>query len=308
MIIVQGGTLGTNTKEALEAHLSAKTNKHRAAVVEAVSTSGSLDSAGAVQVRVERFGSERQQDAMFQKYDLACEDHVRVSFRLPPLFLGKASDYNFATAYTAYMIAEAQVFAPERTEFDNYLNETIVTALGVKSYRYRSLPMTLTDVANQLKAIEIVTSKFVSGEEVVKKLNEVTGLSMQYEKQAQPINLGLTPGVMPQQQSGATATIEPPTPESTARQNQPKASNVGKQEISGHLIELAERFSAMLEGGVTVFGQGEQTAIKEEVAGLSPAEYDTFATLLANNSIEMIWTDQSGLEELCACAGHLVTP
>lgn len=50
------------------------------------------------------------------------------------MFIGKAADYNFATAYTAYMVAEAQVFLPERDEFDNnMINATIVKALGVES-------------------------------------------------------------------------------------------------------------------------------------------------------------------------------
>lgn len=40
--------------------------------------------------------------------------------------------------------------------------------------------MTLIDVANQLKALEMVSGKFVDGEEVVSKLNEITGMSMEY--------------------------------------------------------------------------------------------------------------------------------
>jgi capsid portal protein len=52
------------------------------------------------------------------------------SARLPPLFLGYAADYNFATAQTSYMVAEARVFEPERTEFDDLMNKTIIKELG----------------------------------------------------------------------------------------------------------------------------------------------------------------------------------
>lgn len=98
LVVVQGGYLGDGVKEALQAHLSGNSgaNQHRAAIVEAISSSGSLDSSGSVKVTVERFGAERMQDAMFQQYDKNAEDHVRASFRLPPLFTGRAQDYNFA--------------------------------------------------------------------------------------------------------------------------------------------------------------------------------------------------------------------
>lgn len=186
MIIIEGGYLGTDVKKEIRQQAAAKGSTHRLSIVEAISSSGSLDSAGSVRVRVERFGSDRQNDSMFQQYDKNCEEHIRVAFRLPPLFVGKAADFNFATAYTAYMVAEAQVFVPEREMFDEEINNTIVKALGVKNYRFSSLPLTLVDVANQLKALEMVKGLAISGEELVKKLNEVVGMNLEYEKQEEP--------------------------------------------------------------------------------------------------------------------------
>ena len=105
IIFVQGGTLAKESADQLRMYLSGKNkSKHRAVVVEAMSSSGSLESAGTVQVKVERFGAERAMDAMFLKYDESTEEHIRVGFRLPPLFLGKPADYNMATAVTAYMV------------------------------------------------------------------------------------------------------------------------------------------------------------------------------------------------------------
>lgn len=311
LIVVSGGSLGTGVKESLQAHLSPNKNKHRAAIVEAVSTSGSLDSAGTVNVKVERFGAERQQDAMFQKYDQATEDHVRVSFRLPPLFVGKASDYNFATAYTAYMIAEAQVFSPEREEFDDIMNSTICHALGAKSYRFRSLPMTLTDVANQLKALEMVIDNLVSGEEVVKKLNEITGLGLEYEKQTPPAGAPGAPGAVP---------LNGVIPPNSRRVGAPLTGMTGiggdvgigigltkteKVDLN-YLNELASRFCETLDSsGVTPYTSEEQLALKDEVTMLNDDEYKAFTEILAAHSIDMVWTDQQGLEELCGCAVHV---
>lgn len=196
LIIVQGGTLGTEVRETLEKHLSGKGNKHRAAVVEAVSTSGSLDAPGNVQVKVERFGGDNLKDALFLGYDKNCSDHIRGAFRLPPLFLGLSADTNFATAYTSYMIAEAQVFFPERDAFDTLINTKIVKSFGVKKYEFRSLPMSLADIQNQIKALEMVTeSKTVKGEDIVKTLNEITGLSLEYTEPPEPPEQLQQPGM-----------------------------------------------------------------------------------------------------------------
>lgn len=97
IVFIQGGTIIKDTADQLRMYLSGMNkNKNRAVVVEVQSSSGSLDAAGKVDVKVERFGSAASNDAMFKEYDAATEEHVRTAFRLPPLFLGKAADYNFA--------------------------------------------------------------------------------------------------------------------------------------------------------------------------------------------------------------------
>jgi PBSX family phage portal protein len=187
LVLVQGGYLGTDVKASLEAHLSGNGAKHRAAVVEAMSASGSLDSSGTVKVTVERFGTERQQDAMFMEYDKNCEEHVRTAFRLPPLFIGRAEDYNFATALTGYMIAEAQVFAPERVEFDERMQQ-VVKALGVKTMRFKSNPITLKDAENALTALNYaLTAKVVTPESAIKEINKLTGMELEHQDPPDPI-------------------------------------------------------------------------------------------------------------------------
>lgn len=95
-IFLQGGQVTEQVGDQLRAYFGPKNKEpNRVAVVEVQSTSGTIDSAGHVQVKVERFG-DNQKDAMFTNYDDKCEAHVRTAFRLPPLFVGKAQDYNFA--------------------------------------------------------------------------------------------------------------------------------------------------------------------------------------------------------------------
>ena len=70
IIFIQGGTLAKDASDQLRGYLSGKNkNRNRAVVVEAQSSSGSLESAGSVQVRVERGGAERANDARFANYD-----------------------------------------------------------------------------------------------------------------------------------------------------------------------------------------------------------------------------------------------
>lgn len=188
IIFVQGGTLAPKVSEQLRTYLSGQSqNRNRAVVVEAQASGGSIDGpAGSVQVRVERFGAERANDALFLKYDAATEEHVRTGFRLPPIFLGKAVDYNFATAKTAYMVAEAQVFQPERLEFDEVVNKTLISAMGCKTVNLKSMPITLTDVQVQLEGIVAVSNQ-VNGQNLVETVNDITGLSLKYEKPADPV-------------------------------------------------------------------------------------------------------------------------
>lgn len=182
IIFVQGGTLAGSTSDQLRGYLSGQAkNRSRAVVVEAQSTSGTLDSSGGVQIKVERFGSESTKDAMYQNYDKAAEDHVRTGFRLPPLFLGKAADYNYATAVVAYMVAEAQVFGPERSEFDDVINKTLVKELGLETVKFKSSPITLKNIDNQLKSIAMLRG-LVLEEDYVNEISKIGGVNLQFDQ------------------------------------------------------------------------------------------------------------------------------
>lgn len=324
LVIVQGGTLGDDVKTDLKNHLSGRASKHRAAVVEAVSTSGSFDSAGTVQVRVERFGSERQQDSMFQNYDKTCEENVRTAFRLPPLFIGKSGDMNFATAYTSYMVAEAQVFFPERDEFDSLINTRIVRELGVTRYVFRSLPMTLVDVQNQLKALDIVRSdKLVKGEEIVKSLNEITGLSLEYDEDSEEealeaeeaaafgdppqghqidpaTGLPLPPPV--DGQDPTQGSLEGTQPQVTAQTTGTGAKPPYKASKS-EVVALAADWADAIEVGVS---EARHKELRSKVAGLEIEDLTLFNEVMAARLMSNASIDLAGVGELCGCAEHLM--
>jgi PBSX family phage portal protein len=238
IVFIQGGTLIKDTSDQLRMYLSGMNkNKNRAVVVEVQSSSGSLDAAGKVDVKVERFGSAQSQDSMFTNYDEVTEEHVRVGFRLPPLFLGKAADYNFATAQTAYMVAEAQVFLPERAEFDELINKTIIKELKLKTLKFKSKPITLKDVATQIQALTLA-APMATRESFLKDVNTVSSLNLELAAMPHPnVAPGQTaPGDtiadIPHEQ--LPAGMAPPV--ITSPQPEPKEPEPPKEKEETHVI------------------------------------------------------------------------
>jgi PBSX family phage portal protein len=265
IVFIQGGTLAGDAADQLRNYLSGKNkNKHRAVVVEAQSSSGSLDSAGAVQVKVERFGGEKGNDMLFEKYDTKTEEHVRVGFRIPPLFLGKAADYNFATAITTYMVAEAQVFKPERDLFDELINTTILRSLGIKTVKLKSKPITLQDVANQLKGIELSSAgSLAKPDSLLSAINAVTGLNLE-ALPPPPAGAPLGDGVVADGKGGQQLAPEP----------EPEAPNPldDAQEALIHSQAAANDAKAGLKPGTTAAAleKRKATMAKAKTPGTAP--------------------------------------
>lgn len=297
LVLVQGGTLGTRTKEDLRNHLSGQGSSHRAAIVEATSTSGSIDSSGSVQVRVERFGSERQNDSMFQDYDRKCEENVRGAFRLPPLFVGRSGDMNFATAYTAYMVAEAQVFSVEREEFDDVINTKLLRDMGVEKHEFRSLPMTLVDVQNQLRAIELASGKsLVSGEDTITALNEITGLSLEFDEASAK---AAQQEEEVEEEASEEGEVKPDTSVQLTAQSTGTGAEPPYPTSKGERVaKLAAEWLNSLEAGVV------RDDLRWQVSKMDEAETDSFNAIIAARMLGVAGNKE--LEDLCQCATDLM--
>lgn len=337
IVFIQGGTLIKDTSDQLRMYLSGlNKNKNRAVVVEVQSSSGSLDAAGKVDVKVERFGSAQSQDSMFTNYDEVTEEHIRTGFRLPPLFLGKAVDYNFATAQTAYMVAEAQVFLPERAEFDEMINKTIMKELGLKSLKFKSKPITLKDVETQLKALEL-SMPVATRESFLKEMNTVGNMALDMAELPAP-NVGPDGVPLPNTPSmDETPSGELPAstgvPEMTAPQKEkepekppeethvilkpgdqmhpkPKGNKVIKvppkkeKKAAQELLTLAQNY-AIIKGLLPHLVQksdltiGEAQRIEEEVQNLDPEDARAFNSLLA---MQVYGSDDADLSAVIAAS------
>ena len=326
IIFIQGGALAVTVRDQLLAYLSGGTkNKQRAAVVEAQSSSGSLDSTSQVKVSVERFGDSKQGDSLFQNYDLKCEDHVRGAFRMPPIFLGKSADYNFATALTAVMVTEAQVFAPERMEFDEMVNHTIVRALGAKKYSFKSLPITLKNSDLQLKALETAGPK-IDGQDLIDTINQITGLTLNYSEAAEQASNALSMAKAAQAASAASGKSfagkdgkpeggGPKAKGSTgATSTSPSSPGLGKSTVAmkadlsaNDIVTLAGEWSNAI--GLTEgphLDKDTRRAIVLKVESLTDDERTLFNSVLANSTMVRSSFDPEGLAELAGCASGLM--
>ena len=124
------------------------------------------------------------QYALFLKYGASTANNIRESFRLPPLFIGDPDAHNFATAKASYLVAEAQVFQPERDEFDEIVTMMLLRNMpNGDRFRFRSLPLVIDDADSQIKCIEIVAdNSLVDGAQLVDALNKVCNLDFRFDQ------------------------------------------------------------------------------------------------------------------------------
>ncbi len=305
LIVVQGGVLTQPAKDSLNEQMNGRvTNKHRAAILEAQASGGTLDHAGNVKVTVERFGAERQQDSMFENYDKRSGERVRCAFRLPPLFLGKSEDFNFATAFASYMVAEAQVFKPEREEFDEIINNKIMREIGAEGFCFRSLPLSITDVEMQLQAFGLVKDD-LEREDRVAAINEIASLELKpkegdedEEMQDSISQLLLNPTAAKAPSKGKTVEdVDEGTEEEGA-----EATTLSKSSVD-HLMDLAQGVMQALRSKDI----SEVDRLLTEAHKLSKDDLKTFKQLLAMQQFTDLSQDPEGLGELAGCTAAVLS-
>jgi hypothetical protein len=287
LVIVQGGRLAEDAERVLKENFMATgRSRHQAAVLEAFGTTGDIDSAQNVRVTIERFGSERQKDSMFEGYISRCDVRTQRSFRMPPLFLGLAQDQNFATAYASYTVAEAQVFAPERREFDEAINLKLMPHLpGGDKFVFRSLPVVAADMARQIEIMALVKD-LVDPSEMVEEANSIANLSLKTRAVDDESPLDPAP---PVEQPGSGDDVPPGPVGDRARGTRRDASvdearpgsPLKKAELRGIVVmaqDIADQLSRGFRDDVEVRRFRE---CLKEISTLHPTQEETFLTLLA---------------------------
>ena len=280
LIMVQGGTMTAEVRKQLEKYLRGGTKQQfRAAIVELMSSGGSLDKADPVKVTVERFGSESVSDSMFENYDQKCEERIRSSFRLPPLFVGRVATYNYATALMSYIVAEAQVFKPERDEFDEVINRTIMREMA-PGFVFRSHGLSLKDIQTQITALGIAANaSAITKQQLIDTLNEVADTNMKVADGEADVVTG-----------AQTAHISVTDTQTT------------KREMSDPLgmATLVDKWSRHLMEGQD-FSEEEMQSMKKAIAEMPDDQKELFDSLLAGRVLTDLDHDPAGLRELSSC-------
>jgi capsid portal protein len=191
MLTVAGGRLTAESHKNLTNLLSGiglgRDRQNKMVLVEAVGEQDSLDNKGTpVQLKMERLADQRPTDALFAGYDEGNRTKVRSTFRLPAVATGEANEHNFATANVAMFAAESQVFAPEREETDEFLNNRVVFSrlgLRLQTVKLKSRTPSITSPEGLVKTL---TALNVMGAVTPRSAQKIANTTLQFEIEEYP--------------------------------------------------------------------------------------------------------------------------
>lgn len=156
MLLVSNGQLTQGTIERIESFVESQIqgsdNYSKFLIIEAEGEEEGEDSAP-VKIDAKQMTETQHKDALFQNYSDNNQDKVRRSFRLPPLLVGRSNDYTRTTAETSRRVADEQIFAPERDDFDSTVNRRMFPDMGVIYHRFKSNSPNTTDNAELVKIL-----------------------------------------------------------------------------------------------------------------------------------------------------------
>lgn len=291
-VLVSGGRLTDAAVKRIESyvetHLKGKENFHKILIIEAETAGQSgpgMADAGKIRIELEPLTSAQQQDALFQQYDERNIDKLGSSFRLPRLLRGDVRDFNRATAEAALEFAEMQVFQPERSRFDLFVNRQILASLGVRFWRFVSNtpvskdPSTLADIIVKLVMADVLTPK--EAREIARDVfnRELKNIDDDWTKLPVKLTLaGLVPAQGPSADEVGSALAGPDAQSNTApKPAAPQDRNLAA--VAANLAVLRDKLnaaSAKAAETIAVQSKREHDAGEVVVIPVSKAEIDSW--------------------------------
>lgn len=162
-MLVSGGRVTEETigriQDHIENEVKGSNNWHDILIIEGEGplTQGGTENTGRMKIELKPLTQAISSDALFQNYDEKNIRKVGMSFRLPPLLRGDSRDFNRATALAVLKFTETQVFQPERLDFDDLINRTILSELDIQFWKFVSNSPKATDPQDQAKVLETLT-------------------------------------------------------------------------------------------------------------------------------------------------------
>jgi len=221
MVFITGGLVSEAVAKSVNGYLSGGSKDKQRGVAVEIPSSGDINNERPASVTVEKFGAN-DADSTFENYDERNEMRVRRAFRLPGIFLGMSDNYNFATAHASYVVAEAQVFGPERMEEDERINMTIMREIDpTGQWRLVSNPMSVQDVNLQLRALQMLgETKGVGLADFVGGVSQVAGLEIEVHEDHEEDVIGVSGVPAP-----GDGNPPPPPPAAGATEDGQEAGN-----------------------------------------------------------------------------------
>ena len=152
-ILIKNGRLTEGSEAALTEYASSvegQENAHKfllleAEALEAEPNFGLDKDKASVDIEIKPLAEMLQRDGLFVNYDDTNRKKVQSHFRLPDLYVGYSKDFNRATANTAMLITEQQVFIPERRSLSFLINNLLLTDYELK---YVEVELKDPDISN----------------------------------------------------------------------------------------------------------------------------------------------------------------
>jgi len=157
VVLVSNGQLTEGSIQRIESFVESQIqgsdNYSKFLLLEAEGLMEGEDSGNHAKVEVKPLVKEQHKDALFQNYSENNQDKVRRAWRLPPIFVGRTDEYTRATAEASRVLADEQVFSPERSEFDELINRIIFPDMGIIYHKFRSNTPNTTDNQQLVKIL-----------------------------------------------------------------------------------------------------------------------------------------------------------
>jgi PBSX family phage portal protein len=157
LVMVSNGQITQDSVDRISDHfekLQGDDNRSKVLVIESESIADEDgEDSGTSRMEVKELGESQQKDAMYQEYGKGNRERVRVSYRLPPIFLGRSSEYNRSTAETSRKLADEQTFNPARDDFDDFINRILFPEMGIVFHQYKSNSPNTTDNSELVKIL-----------------------------------------------------------------------------------------------------------------------------------------------------------
>lgn len=148
-ILVNGGML---TKESINALQEGKGigNMFNALLLEATNSNDKED----VDIKIEKLSDTSLKDGLFIDYQNSNRDKIRSSFAIPSIYLGDGDKEKNLNTQVARIIAEEQIFAPDRKQIEDVFNLVLTNEMDLRYCKMSLKGQEIKDITQLSKTLE----------------------------------------------------------------------------------------------------------------------------------------------------------